>query len=163
LTTVAFGADVTEAQIGGATFPAVSTTTPMSAVANLQAITIDGVPYTGCIMSMSVKIKNNIRTIMCVGSPTPRDMKMGKFQITGDLQFYFNEGSNFAKFVAGTEFAISFSMVDIANNTYTVTLPRCKFETGEVVAGGTNTDVMFSATYRALNDSVTGRVIRITK
>jgi hypothetical protein len=141
----------------------VNTNSPMSAVANLQSITIDGVPYTGCIMSMSMKVKNNIRAIRCVGSPTPRDMKMGKFQITGDLQFYFNEGSNFGKFVKGVEFSLSFAMVDNAGNTYTVTLPRCKFETGDVVAGGTNTDVMFAATYRSMLHPTDARVIRITK
>lgn len=163
VSTMAFGANIFEAQIGGATFPAVSSTTPMSAVANLQAITIDGVPYTGCIMTMNAKFKNNLRAIRCVGSPTARDMKFGKFQVTGDLQFYFNEGSNFKKFVKGTEFALAYSMIDGAGNTYTFTFPRCKFESGEVVAGGTNTDTMFSATYRALYDSVTSRVVRITK
>jgi hypothetical protein len=163
LSFLAFGATVFEAQIGGATFPAVSTTTPMSAVANLQNISIDGVPYTGCVMSMKLRIKNNIRAIRCVGQPKPRDMKVGKFQVTGDLQFYFNEGSNYSKFTKNTEFSFSFELQDAVSNKYTFTFPRCKFETGEVAGGGINTDVMFNASFRALKDTVTGRVLRITK
>lgn len=160
---LSFGATVYEEQIGGATFPAVSTTSPMSAVANLQNITIDGVPYTGCVMSMKLSIKNNIRAIRCVGQPKPRDMKVGKFQATGELQFYFNEGSNYEKFTKNTEFSFSFELQDALSNKYTFSFPRCKFETGEVVGGGINTDVMFSATFRGLKDSATGRVLRITK
>lgn len=160
---MAFGATVYEAQIGGATLSAAPATTPMSAVANLQSITIDGVPYTGCVMSMKLRIKNNIRAIKCVGQATARDMKIGKFQVTGDLQFYFNEGSNFGKFTKGTEFSLSYAMVDGQGNSHTFSFPRLKFETGEVFGQGTNTDVMFNATFRGLYDSTSTRVLRITR
>lgn len=89
-------------------------------------------------------------------------MKLGTIEVTGDMEFYFNEGSNYAKFVAGTEFDFSFALEDSAGNRNTFTLPRCKFETGEVVAGGKNTDVMFTAKWRGLYDSVSGRVMQLT-
>lgn len=160
---LAFGATVFEQQIGGATLSAAPSTSPMSAVANLQSITIDSVPYTGCVMSMKLRIKNNIRAIKCVGQATARDMKIGKFQVTGDLQFYFNEGSNFRKFTKGTEFSLSYVMIDGQGNSHTFTFPRLKFETGEVFGQGTNTDVMFNSTFRGLYDSTTTRVLRITR
>ena len=90
-------------------------------------------------------------------------MKLGRAAITGSMEFYFNEGSNFNTYLAGTEFSVSWDLVDAAGNKYTFTLPRAKFETGQVVAGGLDTDVMFSATWRALKDSVTGRVLRLTR
>lgn len=163
---ISFGIDpdtgIQEAQIGGSTFGAGTSTTPMNAVTNLQDFTIDGVPYSGCISSLKLQIKNNLRAIQCLGSLTPRDMKLGTFEFTGDMEFYFNEGSNYRKFVKGTEFDFSFALQDDAGNRYTFTLPRCKFETGEVVAGGKNTDVMFSAKWRGLYDSVSGRVMQLT-
>ena len=158
-----FGATVTTTQVAGATFPAVATTTPMNAVTNLQNFAIAGVPYTGCISSLSLDIKNNVRARQCIGSIKPTGMSLGKLEITGRMEFYFSEGSNFAAFVAGTEFSIAFDVVDPAGNKYLFTIPRAKFETGEVVAGGANSDVMFSATFRALYDGVTTRVIRITR
>ena len=159
---MSFGLSTSDTQIAGATFPAVSTTTPMNAVTNVQNLTIDGVPYSGCISSLSIQIKNNVRVIQCIGSIQPSDMKLGTLEVTGDMEFYFNDSSNYDKFVAGTEFDFSFDLVDPAGNKYTFEIPRAKFESGEVVAGGRNTDVMFSAKWRALYDSVTGRVIRLT-
>ncbi len=158
-----FGATVSTTQVTGATFPAVSTTTPMNAVTNLQNFSIGGVPYTGCISALSIDIKNGVRPRMCVGSIKPTAMSLGKLEISGRMEFYFTEGSNFATFVAGSEFAIAFDIVDPAGNKYLFTIPRAKFETGEVVAGGTNSDVMFSATWRALYDGVATRVMRITR
>lgn len=163
---MSFGIDpdtgITDSQIGGSTFVPVTTTTPMNAVTNLQDFTIDGVPYSGCISSLKMQIKNNIRAIQCLGSLTARNMRLGTIEFTGDMEFYFNEGGNYRKFVKGTEFDFGFALEDNAGNRYTFTLPRCKFESGEVVAGGKNTDVMFSAKWRGLYDANTGRVMQLT-
>jgi hypothetical protein len=158
---MSLGMTPSETQITGATFVAATTTTPMNAVTNLQNFTIDGVPYTGCISSLSMQIKNNIRAIMCIGSIQAKNMKLGTLEVTGDLEFYFEEGSNYGKFVAGTEFDFAFDIIDGAGNKYSFDVPRTKFETGEVVAGGKNTDVMFKAKWRGLYDGVAGRVIRL--
>lgn len=163
---MSFGIDpdtgITDAQIGGSTFATASTTTPMNAVTNLQDFTVDGVPYSGCISSLKLQIKNNIRAIKCLGSLTARNMKLGTIEITGDMEFYFNEGSNYRKFVKGTEFDFSFALEDNEGNRYLFELPRCKFESGEVVAGGKNTDVMFSAKWRGLYDATADRVMQLT-
>jgi hypothetical protein len=163
---MSFGIDpdtgISDSQIGGSTFENATSTTPMNAVTNLQDFTIDGVPYSGCISSLKLQIKNNIRAIQCIGSLNPRNMKLGTIEITGDMEFYFNEGSNYLKFVKGSEFNFSFALQDAVGNRYVFTLPRCKYETGEVVAGGRNTDVMFAAKWRALYDSVTGRVMQLS-
>lgn len=150
-----------EAQIAGATLLPPTTTSPMNAVTNFQNFNIGGVPYTGCISSLGFSIKNNVRSIECLGTLGATDEKLGTIEITGDMSFYFNEGTTFLDYVAGTVFAFSFDLVDGANNRYTFTIPRAKFESGEVVAGGRNTDVMFAAKWRALYDSATGAVIKI--
>lgn len=158
---MSFGVTVATSQIAGATFVAAPTTTPMNAVVNVQDFSIDGVPYSGCISSLSLTIKNNVRAIMCIGSLQPKDMKLGTLEVTGDMEFYFNEGSNYATFVAGTEFDFSFNLIDDVGNKYSVDIQRAKFESGEVVAGGKNSDVMFSAKWRGLYDSTSSRVVRI--
>jgi len=164
-TITSFGLDpttgVVDTQLAGATFPAVSTTTPMNAVTNIQNFTIDGVPYSGCISKLSLQFKNNVRAIQCIGSLAARDMKLGTLEVTGEMEFYFTDGANYEKFVQGTEFNFSFDLTDDAGNTYTFTLPRCKFETGEVVAGGRNSDVMFTSQWRGLYDGTTDRVVHL--
>lgn len=160
-TFMSFGVDVASTQIPGATFVPAPATTPMNAVTNVQNFSIDGVPYSGCISSLSLSIKNNTRAIMCIGSIKPRDMKLGTLEVSGDMEFYFNEGSNYAKFVAGSEFNFTFDLVDSAGNKYSIDIQRAKFESGEVVAGGKNSDVMFSAKWRGLYHAGTTRVIRI--
>lgn len=159
---MSFGVTVATAQIAGATFPAVSDTTPMNAVTNLQNLTIAGVPYSGCISMLGLNIKNNVRPRKCIGSIQPTDMKLGTLEVTGDIEFYFSEGSNFTNYVNGTEFDIAFDLIDIDGNKYNFEIPRAKFETGEVVAGGKNTDVMLTAKWRGLYDSTDARVIRLT-
>lgn len=164
---MSFGLDplsgITEAQIGGATFPAATTTTPMNSVTNVQNFLIESVPYSGCISKLDLEIKNNIRAINCIGSLIPKDMKLGTIEVTGSMEFYFNEGSNFARFVAGAEFDFGFTLIDDAGNSYALKFDRCKFETGEVVAGGRNSDVMFKAKWRALYSGGAGRVLQIIR
>jgi hypothetical protein len=148
-------------QFSGATTPAAPSTTPMNAVANVQNLTLGGVPYTGCISSLSLMIKNNLRATMCIGSVGPKDIKLGTLEVTGDIEFYFNDGDQYAAYIAGTTFDIAFDLVDIDGNKYLVTLPRCKFEAGTVVAGGKNTDVMLSGKWRALYDATATNVIKL--
>lgn len=151
----------TEAIITGSTFAAAAVTVPMNAVTDLQNFNIDGVPYTGCISSLSLNMKNNTRAIQCLGSIGAKDMKLGTLEVTGDMSLYFNDGSIFDKFVEGTEFSFSFDVTDEDGNKYTFTIPRAKFESGEALAGGRNSDVMASLKWRALYDATTNKVISL--
>jgi hypothetical protein len=152
----------TSVQYTGATFVDPPATTPMNAVSNVQDFSIAGVPYTGCLTKLGLNIKNNVRAIQCIGSLKARDMKLGTLEVTGDAEFHFNEGSVYENFTAGTEFALSFHLNDEDTNDYFFELPRCKFESGEVVAGGRNSDVMFTSKFRALYDATETCVIRLT-
>ena len=165
LTSFGIDADtgIMEEPIEGETSTTPSTKSPMNGVTNFQDFAIDGVPYSGCISSMSLALKNNIRAIMCLGSITARDMKLGTVEITGNMEFYFNDSSVYNKFVKGLEFPVSFGVEDDAGNRYNFEMPRVKFETGETVAGGKNSDVMVSTSYRALVDSTLGYVAKITR
>jgi hypothetical protein len=160
---MAFAAVAAQSQIAGATTSAAPTTTPMNAVSNFQNFNIDGVPYSGCISALSLQISNGIRASKCVGSLGPRDMILGTLEITGSMDLYFKDGTLYDKFLAGTEFDYNFRMMDGGGNAYTFYIPRAKFETGEVVAGGRNTDVMFRANWRGLYDGTAGHVIRVVK
>lgn len=158
---VGMGLTQATTQIAGATFPPVSATTPMNAVTNLSGLLVNGAAFTGMMSSLSLSLRNNVRPLRAIGSVAPKDQKLGGLEITGNMELYFTDSTMFGYFTNGTAFSLAFDMVDAAGNKYTITLPRIKFESGQVVAGGRNTDVMFSAAFRALYDSTATRVIRI--
>lgn len=164
---VSFGIDsltgIMTAPYDGESTTAAPTTVPMNAVTNFQDFTIDGVPYSGCVSRMTLSLVNNIRAIQCIGSLTARDMRLGRIEITGDMEFYFNDSSVYDKFVKGTELDVAFALEDAAGNRLTFDLPRVKFETGEVVASGENTDVMITASYRALYSAGDAYVMKLTR
>lgn len=166
-TLMSFGIDpdtgIMTQEIEGETSVALSSESPMNAVTNFKNLMLGGVPYSGCISSLTMQVRNNIRAIQCLGSITPRDMRLGTIEITGDVEFHFNDGSVYDKFVKGTEFDIDFLLQDNSGNSLEFEFPRVKLETSEVVAGGRNTDVMISGTYRALYDVSSGHVMRITR
>ncbi len=164
---VSFGIDpltgIMTAGYDGESTTAAPATVPLNAVTNFQDFMIDGVPYSGCISRLSLTLKNNIRTIQCLGSLTAKDMRLGRIEITGEAEFYFNDASVYDKFVKGTELDLNFALEDAIGNRLTFDLPRVKFETGEVVAGGQNTDVMVSTSYRALYSPSDTYVMKLTR
>ena len=164
---VSFGIDpltgIMTAGYDGESTTAAPATVPLNAVTNFQDFMIDGVPYSGCISRLSLTLANNIRTIQCLGSLTAKDMRLGRIEITGEAEFYFNDASVYDKFVKGTELDLNFALEDAIGNRLTFDLPRVKFETGEVVAGGQNTDVMVSTSYRALYSPGDAYVMKLTR
>jgi hypothetical protein len=46
-------------------------------------------------------------------------------------------------------------------NSYEFFFERCKYESGEVVAGGKNTDVMFTSKWRGLYSAAADRVLKV--
>lgn len=160
---LAFGSTQANAQIAGATTPAAPTTKPFNAVVDFQNFNIDGVPYSGCINSLTMNIANNFRAIKCIGSIFSTDMIPGSLQITGNMNLYFKDGTMYDKYISGLEFSFSFRMTDAAGNMLTFFVPRAKFESADVVAGGRNTDVMINATYRALYNVTNTCVLKVTR
>lgn len=164
---VSFGLDprtgIMSAGYGGETTTAAPTTVPLNAITNFQDFMIDGVPYSGCVSRLTFALVNNIRTIACLGSLTAKDMRLGRIEITGEAEFYFNDPSIYNKFVKGLELDLNFALEDTLGNRLTFDLPRVKLETAEVTAGSSNTDVMVSATYRALYSASDTYVMKITR
>lgn len=156
-------ATVTESQEAGATFTAVNTNTPFNATQNISSVTIDSVPYTGCINSLSLAVKNGLRPIDCIGTFGHKDINLGKFECTGNFELYFVDKSLYDKFLNSTALKLEITMTDLAGNVYTLLLPRIKFESGQVPVGGTNTDIMFTGSYRALYDATEQCMIKITR
>lgn len=132
------------------TFPVKNTTSPFTGATSFKDFTLDAVLYTGCITMVSMSFKNNLKAIRCLGKKGPSLIRLGKFELTGDLELYFANGDLVTSFLDGTEIAFSFELVDEDGNKYTYKVNRARLENVETVAGGKDTDIMFSAKWRAL-------------
>ena len=77
-------------------------------------------------------------------------LALGSLDVSGNIELYFADNTMYDRYLNATEFALSFTVQDGAGNAYIFTFPRVKFESGTVVAGGLNQDVMLSTTWRAL-------------
>lgn len=152
---VAKSAEMTETQFAGATFNASNTNDVMNAVGNVAAITFDGDPG-GAIFyfnNLELEVANNVRGQEAVGTLGFIGIVPGRQEINGKLELYFESSALFDKFRATTVFALSFMVADASGKRYIFTIPRAKYTSMEIVAGGLDEDIFASAEFEGLIDS----------
>jgi hypothetical protein len=154
------GSTTTLAQSSGAgTVTATNNNEIMNCMGNVATLTEGS--YGGSLTTLSgiyvqelgLTINNNLRAVSAIGSDTIQDIAVGKMDLTGTLNAHFTSDRLFDKFLAGTAIQISFQITD-GTNSYTVLIPRAKFESDSVPAPGQDQDVIETLTWRALRDSI---------
>lgn len=160
---MALGAAVTETQFTGATFVDAPTKDVMNSVSNVVEILEDGVASTSEFKSISIDLSNNIRAQDAIGSLSHIGMVLGQVAVSGNISIYFEDKTMLDKYIANTSFSISFKVEDAAGNSYTFLMPKVKFQSGAVVSGGLDTDIMFDGTWTAIYDSVEDTMIKVTR
>lgn len=153
-------------QITGATFqePGVGNA-PMNAASNLLEIKKNGVTMTAKARTMTMALTNNLRAQKAIGTLGSVGVGLGRCEITGNIELYFESAAEYADFVSDTPFALSFKLVDPedSGNFYEFFLYACKFENGTVVSGGLDQDVMVSGSYRVIYDPTEDCMIKIVR
>jgi len=119
------------------------------------AIVFDGDPggSTFFFNSLSVNLDNALRGQEAVGTLGLIGVEAGRLQLTGSIELYFENSALFDKFRAATAFALTFQAQDAAGNVYFVTIPRAKYTSMEIVAGGTDQDIFASAQFEGIINS----------
>lgn len=148
-------AAMTETQVAGAVVNAANTNTVLNAVDNVAAIVFDGDPggSTFYFNSLSINLDNALRGQEAVGTLGLIGVEAGRLSLTGSVELYFENSSLFDKFRASTAFSLTFQAQDSAGNTYLVTVPRAKYTSMEIVAGGTDQDIFASAQFEGIINS----------
>jgi hypothetical protein len=148
-------AAMTETQFAGAVLNAANTNTVLNAVDNVAAIVFDGDPggSTFYFNSLSVNLDNALRGQEAVGTLGLIGVEAGRLQLTGSIELYFENSALFDKFRAATAFSLTFQAQDAAGNVYLVTIPRAKYTSMEIVAGGTDQDIFASAQFEGIINS----------
>lgn len=135
----------------------------LNAVTDLIEIQEDGVTSTMVIKAMSVNINNNLRAQDAIGTLGHVGVALGKLDVTGNIEAYFTDLTSYNRFVQGTSFALSFKVNDKNGDYYKFTFPAVKFESGNVVSGGLDQDLVFKGTWRAIYDATALCMVQIDK
>ena len=149
--------------ITGATYQDANTEDVMSAATDFADMTVTGLGSAPAIQSIQLNTTNNLRQRQVVGSLDSAGLGEGRFEASGSINVYFEEGELYQAFLDHGEFALAFTLGTEAGKRYKFELPRCKIMTMPITAGGNDQDVMANLTFQALVDATLGGTLRITR
>ena len=129
--------------------------------ANDVAITVGGAAVS--VRSASFNGTNNNRMRNVVGSKYTDGIGLGRFEVTGQLEAYFNDSTLYDQFLADTYTTLQMVFTDAAAGTYTILFPRIKLTSTDVPPGGNNGDVMANIGWQAVVDPTEGCAMKITR
>lgn len=146
---------MTETQFGSASLVAPNTNDVMNAVGNVAAIVFDGDPGANQFYfnNLELEVANNVRGQEAVGTLGFIGIVPGRQEINGSLELYFENSALFDKFRAATAFSLSFMVADASGKRYIFTIPRAKYTSMEIVAGGLDEDIFAKAEFEGLVNS----------
>ena len=158
------GASMSAAQIAGATFsdPGLDQQPFTAAAVGLGDITMDGVAV-ATMRTFSMALSNGLRTQQVIGQVSLAGIALGKLDLSGDLELYFETVDKYQAFLDADAFALACTFTSALGDTYEVTYPRVKYEDMDLLSGGLDQDIMVKGKWRALYDSATGCMIQIVK
>lgn len=119
------------------------------------------------VKSLSISLDNSLRTQDAIGVLGAAGVGSGTLKITGNIEVYFADGVIYEKFLNSTASSFAVTVLDSTDGTvangYTIVIPKMKFTSADIKAGGINQDVMVSMSYEALMDPITNAEIVIDR
>lgn len=137
--------------------------TSMTASGNFANLQIGGVGSTDQISSVELTIKNNLRGKDVVGSLLSAEYGQGYLEVSGSVEVYFNTLALYQSAKNNTALALAFSLGGSGSKRYDVSLPKIKFTPDSPTASGANQDVMLKLPFTAFKDSVSGKLMTVTR
>jgi len=142
----------------GATYPAASTTAPMSA---LGGTVLEGGSPIGVVTDFSWNLANGLSSRFVIGTDISLEPNIARSNVTGTLVAFFETAGLYQKFISETTSSIQVSASD-GTSSYDILFPKIKFTGGDVPMSGEGS-VSVTMPFQALLDPVTGTNIQITR
>lgn len=158
---MANGFSSAQAAIAGASYTAANANPVINAATNFGSLAVTGVTSPQ-LTALELNINNNLRQQRVIGSLDSIGLGTGRFEVTGSLTAYFQNAELYELFLAGTASDLTFNLTDSLGNDYEFVIANLKFDTGRVVAGGGDQDVLAEMTFRGLYDG-TDNTLQITR
>lgn len=160
MTIVGRSENATTTMITGSTYVQPAAYTVMNTASNVDTITLGGSAF--CTSTMDITFENNSERATCIGTLGASDINDFTFDVTGSLEIYFEDLTQYTTFKNSTSFALALSLIDNDTNQIDISFPRCKYESMTVPVSGRNQYIMLPATYRALYSSSDGHTAELT-
>lgn len=152
---MALDAVMTESQFGSASIVAANVNTVMNAVDNVATITFDGdaggTPF--FFNALSIDLDNGLRGQEAISTLGFLGIEPSRLSITGSIELYFESSELFDNFRAATSFSLDFRVADPSGNEYVITIPRAKYTSMDITAGGLDQDIFASSEFEVIIDS----------
>lgn len=152
-----------EAIVTGATYAAPNANPITTASASVAALTVSGMTTPPRVKRLALSTTNNLRTRPEVGSPYSAEFGSGRFEVTGNLDCYFETNELYQKVLDHGSAALSFTVGNASGSKYTFALPKIIFGDGERAPGGNDDDVMVNIPFRAVYDTTEACTLKITR
>ncbi len=143
----------TETEITDSTYPEPPDYTLLNAVNSVVSIDIEGLTAGSPFMSMNLNINNNTTGAKAIGTLGSYDVADFGFEVTGDVDLYFEDLVTYNKFINSESFSVTFVLEDGDNNRIACYMPKCKFESLESPIDGKDNFLMQNGSFRALRDA----------
>lgn len=148
----------TTTRFAGATDIAANSNDVMNTSSNVGRIAIDGVPITGknYVLETAFAMNGNLRQKPAVGSLGAIGIGQGEFQVTGNLNTYFDDATYANYVINQTELSFDILFFDVDDQYILYDFPSIKLKTGAPAIPGKNQDVTLNADFGAFMNSTLG-------
>ncbi|WP_020184829.1 phage tail tube protein [Methylopila sp. 73B] len=149
--------------MSGATYAAASAEPILTASKNVAALSVVGAATPPKVMGLSFTIDNGLRVRPLVGDVYSTDFGVGRCEVTGSMDVYFESNELYQKVLDHGGGALSFTAGAAANKKYTFAFPKIIFLNGNIPQGGNTDDVMVTIPFRAVYDATEACSVKITR
>ena len=119
-----------------------------------------------------MSVANNFRDKYQLGTLGATSKNMGDFEVTGTLQLYFADHTEYNRFLNQTATSLSIALSDgsgwyaaapTLGNGYIFDLPNVRYTDATRVAGGRNQDIICDVSFQGIYNSTDTASLRVAK
>jgi hypothetical protein len=145
--------------LSGSSYSADSTNKPFdSFTGSIQ----EGGSAIATVTALEINLENGIEPLFAIGSQTTQRPSIGKSRLTGTCTTYFENSTLYNKFLNETESSMQLVLTDLDGNSYTIDLPRLKYNSGQPDVSGEGA-ITIAMEFVGLYDTTDASQIKITR
>jgi hypothetical protein len=113
------------------------------------------------VTNLTININGNNRQQSALGTTDLIGVGIGKFQVTGTLNTYFESSALMTKFLNDTSSLLAVAIADAGGNRLMLTIHGLKYTDGNVAVQGQNSDIMADLTFTGVKSSTYDCILQI--
>lgn len=148
--------------IASSTYAAPSTNDPITPV-DCVLNTFFGLSTAAKMMSLEMTVQNNVRRKYAWGSQDAYGLGLGRFRVSVNAEFYFDDLTQYTTLLPGTTGVLDFTAGILTTKKYQFVLPNARVSAPLITDGGNDRDEMVRCSIMAMHDASDGSALKITR